>query len=83
MLGFISQVLHKYPALIKGRLDAPEKFPEAQRNIAFMLLWLSDTQEGKAILNQNGKTDFAIKPPPSIATWKVKDAGDLDYCWGY
>jgi len=83
LMGFVSQVLHRYPALIKGRLDSPQTFPEKQRDLVYLLLWESDTKEGRAILEQNGKTELAAKPLPPIATWKITDAGDLDYCWGY
>ena len=83
LMGFISQVLHRYPALIQGRMDALGQFDEKERNLVCLLLWQSDTKEGRAVLEQNGKAELAAKPPLPIATWKITDAGDLDYCWGY
>jgi hypothetical protein len=83
IVGFTSQLLHRYPALIKGRFDDPSLYPENQREIIYSILWLSDTNEGGAILNSHKDNPFQGKQPPRIASWQIKSAGDLDFCWGW
>lgn len=80
--GFFSQVFHKYPSLLKGRLDDLSRFPEAQQQVLIELLWLSDTNEAKAILKANGKGDLASVPVPAVSKRKIHEASDLDFCWG-
>lgn len=83
VLGFSSRVLHRYPELLKGRLDNPAGFPEAQRPLVCTLLWLSDTKEARAILKASGNAQYASKAPPGISGWKISAPGDLDLCWGW
>jgi hypothetical protein len=82
-IGFASQVLHRYPALLKGRLDDPSAFPETERDPVLRLLWLSNTDEARAILKKAGAAELAAKSPPAIGTWEIKSGGDLDLCWGW
>jgi hypothetical protein len=83
IVGFTSQLLHRYPTLIKGRFDDPSQYPESEREILYSILWLSDTKEGRAILETHKDNPFSGKTPPRIATWEIKSAGDLDFCWGW
>ena len=82
-VGFASQVIHRHPELIKGRLDDPAAFPEKQRDAVLRLLWLSDTDQGRAILQKAGVAELAAKAPPPIGKWEIKAGGDLDLCWGW
>jgi hypothetical protein len=82
-IAFASQVLHKYPSLIAGRLDHPAAFPSAQRDRVLRILWLSDTPEARAILAQTGDDRFIGKPPPALGRLSVTTGGDLDFCWGW
>jgi len=81
--GILESGPARVPSLIKGRLDNPYKFPEAQRQVVFTMLWLSDTKEARAMLNSFGNRQYATMAPPGIAGWKIKAAGDLDLCWGW
>jgi hypothetical protein len=82
-VGFASQVIHRHPELIKGRLDNLAAFPEKQRDAVVKLLWLSDTDQGRAILQQSGAAGLAATTPPAIGQWEIKGGGDLDLCWGW
>jgi hypothetical protein len=83
VVGFTSQVLHRYPELLKGRFENLSSFPEAQRPELVTILWLSDTAGARAILDASGERQYASKPPPGIAGWRIKSGGDLDLCWGW
>lgn len=82
-IGFASQVLHKYPALLKDRLDQPSAFPATQSDPVLEILWLSDTKEARAILQQAGHQEYLERSPPPIGGWEIKSGGDLDLCWGW
>lgn len=75
--GFVSQVLHRYPSMIRGRFDNLSEYPEDQREIIQRILWLSDTKEARSI------GAYAGNAPPGIAGWKIQTGGDLDFCWGW
>ncbi len=81
--GFTSRVLHRYPSLIRGRLDRLSEYPEDQREIIQRILWLSDTTEARSVLNSGGDRAYVGRPPPGIAGWKIQTGGDLDFCWGW
>jgi len=83
LIGFVSQVVHRSPALIKGRLDQPREFPGEQKDAILQMLWLSDTPEARAVLVAAGEADLANTPPPPIATRVIRSGGDLDVCWGW
>ena len=83
LTGFTSQVLHLHPELLKGRLDDISRFPEKQRKPILNILWLSDTKEAQSILEKNKASDLIHQTPPPIGSWLIKDASDLDLCWGY
>ena len=82
VLGFVAQVLHAHPELIKGRLDDPRSAPPMQRTVLLTLLWLSDTPEARAILQRNKAAEFLANPPPPASARAIKSGGDLDFCWG-
>jgi tetratricopeptide (TPR) repeat protein len=83
ILGFASQVLHRHPELLKGRFDDPKSLPEAQLEQTLTLLWLSDTPQAREILGRCGHADYAARTPPPIGSTHVKEAQDLDFCWGW
>lgn len=83
VIGFSSRVIHHHPSLIKGRMDNLNSFPKAARESVSRLLWLSDTQEGRAILRKDGVTEFRRKALPPIGRAKIDTAQDIDFCWGW
>ena len=83
LIGFVSQVVHRHPALIKGRLDQPREFPGEQKDAILQMLWLSNTPEARAVLVAAGETELANAPPPPIAARVLRSGGDLDVCWGW
>lgn len=83
VLGFASQVFHGYPSLIRGRIDDPASFPEAERGAVLKLLWLSNTEEAREVLRRAGAENLAQKAVPLISTWKIDGGQDLDLCWGW
>lgn len=83
VIGFSSQVFHSHPSLIKGRIDDPSSFPEAERESVLKLLWLSNTEETREILQKAGSEELSRKPVPSIGAWKIVTGQDLDLCWGW
>jgi len=83
VIGFSSQVFHKHPELSKGRMDNLESFPKAARESVLKLLWLSDTDETRAILAKTGSTEYSGKAPPPIGTLKINTGQELDLCWGW
>lgn len=82
-ISFISQVIRQNPALVKGRMDDFEHMSAATLNAVVAILWLSDTNEGRAILKANGLEEAAARPLPGISTRDVTDPSDLDFCWGW
>ena len=83
ILGFASQVLHRHPELLKGRLDDPKSLPGSQFEQTLTLLWLSDTPEAREILSRCGHAEYLARTPPPIGATQVKAAQDLDFCWGW
>ncbi len=83
ILGFTSQVLHRHPELLKGRFDDLKSVPEPQIEQTLTLLWLSDTPQAREILTRYGHADYAARTPPPIGATRVKEAQDLDFCWGW
>ena len=83
LTGFISQVLHQHPSLLKNRFDDLGEFPEAQRRAVANILWLSSTPEADEILEKNKDKEFLHQPHLPIGAWPIKTASDLDFCWGY
>jgi hypothetical protein len=83
VVGFSSQVFHRYPALMKGRVDRPAAFPPPARPAVEKILWLSDTVEGNEILKSFGSTLAPAKPPAAVNTWHINSDSDLDVCWGW
>jgi len=83
VLGFVNQVLHQHPELLKGRFDDLSKYPKAQRATLARLLWLSDTPEARQILEDQGQGNYLKQTIPPIENWEIKAAQDLDFCWGW
>jgi hypothetical protein len=82
VMGFVGQVLHRHPDLIKGRLDDPRSFPPNERVVLLTLLWLSDTPEARAVLERSNSAEFLAHAPPPASARDIKTGGDLDFCWG-
>ena len=82
-VGFASQVLHRHPELLKGRLERLQGIPEAQLKQVLNLLWLSDSAEAREILKENGHAESLALTPPAIASTQIREASDLDFCWGW
>ncbi|MBI5382174.1 MAG: hypothetical protein HZA31_09775 [Opitutae bacterium] len=82
IIGFASQVFRQHPELLQGRIDAVSAFPQKQQEALRRLLQLANCAEAQKIL-QADDSKQSRPAPPAIKDWKIKDAGDLDLCWGY
>lgn len=82
-LGFVSQVFHRYPALMHGRVDDLTAFSIAERSVVIKLLWLSNTDQARQILAKAAADEVPSTRPPAIGAWKISSGQDLDFCWGW
>ena len=82
-VSFVSQVLHRHPELLKGRLDDLADAPGAHLAHLLDILWLSDTPEAREILRASGHAKYLERRPPAIGATKIEKAADLDFCWGW
>ena len=83
VVSFSSQVLHRHPELLKGRLNDLRGETDAPLKEVVRILWLSDTPEAREVLKKNGYAEFLAKPVPLIGSTQIKSAQDLDFCWGW
>lgn len=82
-LGFVSQLLRQNPALVRTHLVELGAYPPAQREAMARLFWLSDTDAARERLRKDGRIRLAALPLVGIAQHPIREATDLDFCWGW
>ena len=83
LTGFLSQVFRQNAAQIAEWYEQCKNLPKADLEFIAMAIWMSNTKEGRELIQKKHPGAFGEKDPPDILTLKLDSASALDLLWGY